>query len=251
MCKFYSAIVMKNGDLLHNENLTSHEDLIDLFGINDTQTNCDKFVRVEFTPDEEKDYFDIEKYKLNIDEETTPKWFEKHREYTTERLKEFVSKRIITTDKKILTGGLYVVKDCIIGKLKVATVVYLQGTVQQVRDGGTVQEVRDGGIVQQVRGGGTVQEVWGGGTVQQVWNGGTVQEVRGGGTVQEVWNGGTVQQVRDGGTVQEVRDGGTVQEVWDGGTVQEVRDGGTVQQVWDGGTVQQVWDGGTVNGVKK
>jgi hypothetical protein len=141
MCRFYSAIVMKNGDLLHNENLMSHEDIISLFNINDSHINCDKFVRVEYTPDEESDFFDIEKYKLNVDESSTPKWFEKHREYVTSQLKDFVSKRIITSDHKILTGGLYVVKDCIINSLKVATIVYLQGTVQEVWAGGTVQEV--------------------------------------------------------------------------------------------------------------
>ena len=169
MCKFYSAIVMKNGDLLHNENLMSHEDIIDFFGINDTQVNCDKFVRVEFTPAGDSDLPNIEKYQLMVDEESTPKWFEKHREYVTSQLKDFVSKRIITSDRKILTGGLYVVKDCVINKLIVATVVYLQGTVQKVWYGGTVQEVWHGG---------TVQKVWGGGTVQEVLDGGTVQGVK-------------------------------------------------------------------------
>jgi hypothetical protein len=142
MCKFYSAIVMRNGDLLHNGNLMSHEDIIRLFNINDSQVNCDKFVRVEFTPDDDSDYPDIEKYKLNVDEDTIPEWFGKHREYITSRLKEFVSKRIIISDQKILTGGLYVVKNCIIDKLTIATVVFLQGTVQRVCDGGTVNGIK-------------------------------------------------------------------------------------------------------------
>jgi hypothetical protein len=205
MCKFYSAIVMRNGDLLHNENLMSHEDIIRLFNINDSQVNCDKFVRVEFTPDEYSDYPDIEKYKLNVDEEIIPEWFEKHREYITSRLKEFVSKRIITSDQKILTGGLYVVKDCIIDKLIIATVVFLQGTVQEVCNGGTVQKVCNGGTVQEVWDGGTVQKVLDGGTVQKVLDGGTVQKVCNGGTVQEVWDGGTVQKVLDGGTVNGIK----------------------------------------------
>jgi hypothetical protein len=159
MCKFYSAIVMRNGDILHNENLTSHEDLIALFNINDSQVNCNKFVRIEFTPDNISDFSNIEKYKLNIDEVCKPKWFEKERAHVTEYLKEFVNKRIITSNQKILTGGLYVVKDCIIDKLTVATIVYLQGTVQKVWGGGTVQQVWDGG---------TVQKVWGGGTVNGI-----------------------------------------------------------------------------------
>ena len=128
MCKFYSAIVMKNGDLLHNENLMSHEDIIDLFNINDSQTNCNKFVRVEFSPDNDSDLPDISKYKLNADESVVPDWFEKHREYITERLTDIVKNRIISGSHKLLTGGLYVVKDAEIGRIKSAIVVYLQNS---------------------------------------------------------------------------------------------------------------------------
>jgi hypothetical protein len=83
---------MKNGDLLHNENLMSHEDIIRLFNINDTQVNCDKFVRIEFAPNDTIDYSYIEKYELKVDESNVPDWFEKHREYIINQLKEIVSK---------------------------------------------------------------------------------------------------------------------------------------------------------------
>jgi len=238
MCKFYSAVVTKNGDLLHNQNLMSHEDIIDLFNLNDSNSNCDNFVRVEFSTEDFEDSVNIEKYKLIVDEKSIPDWFEKHREYITSRLKDFVSKRIILTNQKILTDGLYIVgKDVIINKLINGTIVNLFGTVQEVCEGGTVQEVCEGGTVQEVCEGGTVQKVYNGGTVQKVYNGGTVQKVRDGGTVQEVYGGGTVQVVNSGGTVQEVYGGGTVQEVYGGGTVQVVNSGGTVQEVYNGGTV--------------
>jgi hypothetical protein len=130
MCKFYSAIVMRNGDILHNENLKSHEDIISLFNINDSQINCDKFVRVEFTPDNDVDFVNIEKYKLNVDESITPKWFENQREYVTQRLKDFVSKKIIRENQKILTGGLYVIcKNVIVDKIINAEITCNYGTV--------------------------------------------------------------------------------------------------------------------------
>jgi hypothetical protein len=192
MCKFYSAIVMKNGDLLHNENLQSHEDIIWLFNIRDSQVNCDKFVRVEFTPKVDSDYSDIEKYRLIVDETSTPDWFEQHREYVTTRLKDFVSKRIILSDQKILTGGLYVVKDCVIDKVIGATIVYLFGTVTYNRgtvtnNRGTVTDNRgtvtdNYGTV--IRNSGTV--TYNSGTV--TYNFGTVTDNRG--TVTD--NSGTV-----------------------------------------------------------
>ena len=90
MCKFYSAIVMRNGDVLHNEHLMNHEDIINLFNINDSQINCESFVRVEFRPVNDSDLPDIEKYKLMIDEGSTPEWFDQFREYTFQTLKDFL-----------------------------------------------------------------------------------------------------------------------------------------------------------------
>jgi hypothetical protein len=187
MCKFYSAIVMRNGDLLHNEHLMSHEDIIRLFNINDSQVNCDKFVRIEFTPNENIDLPDIEKYKLRVDESFTPDWFEKHREYITERLKEFVSKRIITTNQKILTGGLYVVKDCVIDKLISAQVIWLQGQVNvmwgnsqvnvmwgnsqvnMMRENSQVNEMMGNSQVNEMRGNSQVNVMWGNSQVNVMW----------------------------------------------------------------------------------
>lgn len=58
MCKFYSAIVMRNGDILHNANLTSHEDLIQLFNINDSQNCCDNLVEIRQLHNAFKFYLD-------------------------------------------------------------------------------------------------------------------------------------------------------------------------------------------------
>jgi hypothetical protein len=93
-------------------------------------------VRVEFCPDDLKDYPFIEKYKLNIDEKSIPDWFEPQRDYVIEYLKDFVSKRIIKSNQKILTGGLFVVTDCIIDRVVSAEIVYLSGTV--TKNSGTV-----------------------------------------------------------------------------------------------------------------
>ena len=169
MCKFYSAIVMRNGDLLHNEKLTSHEDIIRLFNIKDTQINCDKFVRVEFTPDESKDLPNIEKYKLNVDEESCTEWFEEYRDQITERLKEYVSKRIIKSDQKILTGGLYVVTNCKIDKIISAQVIYMQSA--------QVNEMWGNSQVNQMRGNSQVNVMWGNSQVNEMRENSRVMEM--------------------------------------------------------------------------
>jgi hypothetical protein len=192
MCRFYSAIVLENGDLLHNVNLQSHEDIIRLFNINDTQTNCYKFVRVEFTPNDSSDLPDIEKYKLNVDERSTPKWFEKHREYITTRLKEIVNKRIILSDQKILTGGLYVVKDCIIDKLICAQVIYLQGQVNSMRGNSQVNEMWGNSQVNSMRGNSQVNSMQENSQVNEMQENSQVNTMRGNSQVNEMWGNSQV-----------------------------------------------------------
>ena len=201
MCKFYSAIVMRNGDLLHNENLTSHEDIISLFNINDSQVNCNKFVRVEYTPDNNTDLPDISKYKLNVDESVTPDWFEKHKDYTIERLKSIVEKRIITINQKILTGGIYVVKDCKIDKLISAQIIYLQGKVNEMWENSQVNEMWENSLV---------NEMWENSRVNEMWENSLVNVMRGNSQVNVMRENSQVNVMRESSQVNVMRENSQV-----------------------------------------
>lgn len=65
---------MRNGDVMHDIHLTSHEDIIDLYNLKDDSMR-DNFVRVEYTPESDSDLPNIEKYRLKVDEDSTPNWF--------------------------------------------------------------------------------------------------------------------------------------------------------------------------------
>lgn len=71
MCKFYSAIVSKNGELYHNPFSTSHEEIIDSCDLKD---NLALICRIEFYPKDEKDISDYKKYQLHFDDQRSD-WF--------------------------------------------------------------------------------------------------------------------------------------------------------------------------------
>lgn len=50
MCQFLSAIVLKNGDVLHSPLLDSHSELVQLFQLPDSRLHHQHFAKVEFTP---------------------------------------------------------------------------------------------------------------------------------------------------------------------------------------------------------
>ena len=109
MCKFLSAIGFKNGDIICNPNIDSHEDLIRTNELKESKMR--NWVRLEFYPDSNKEYHLIEKYKLHIDDDIA--------EFITDELKKRWERKLITKmkhiivseNKYVLTGGTYIISD--------------------------------------------------------------------------------------------------------------------------------------------
>ena len=59
MCKFLSAIGMNNGDILCDALIDSHEDIISIHELNDNYSKLRNWVRLEFSPENQKDLIDI------------------------------------------------------------------------------------------------------------------------------------------------------------------------------------------------
>ena len=162
MCQFKSAIVVRDERkklgfrLLMSPWTESHEDLVTIHNLRDNRLN---FARVEFTPESLSTAHQVETYKLRIDEERTPEWFDADmKSAVVEKLSVYIKSIIVTGDVCLLIGGQFVVgpgvtietaKSCIIN-------VLAGGTVRNVLAGGTVSDVRDGGTVRNVLAGGTV-----------------------------------------------------------------------------------------------
>ena len=185
MCQYKSAIVLRDEkckggfQLLFSPWTESHDELciIHKLLVNDKKL---QLAKVEFSPASMDKAHLIDEYKLTIDEERTPDWFDKEmQEKVTNRLRNYIKSIIVDGDVELLIGGQFVIAPS--AKIQCARSM-------------------------------VISAIWGG-TVNAIW-GGTVNEICGG-TVNEIW-GGTVNEIR-GGTVNAIR-GGTVNEIW-GGTV--------------------------------
>ncbi len=191
MCQFKSGIVIKDEQskggfkLLMSPWTESHSELCTIFNLNDTAKAKLYFARVEYSPPSMETAHLIEGYKLKIDEERTPHWFDAEmKEAVTEKMKQYVTNMIVTGDVQLLIGGQFIIGPG--AKVKCAKAMVINAIC-----GGTVSEIW-GGTVSAIRGG-TVSEIYGG----------TVSEIRGG-TVSAI-RGGTVSAIR-GGTVSEIRE---------------------------------------------
>ena len=124
MCNFLSAIVTKENLYVHDM-LDSHEDIIDFFELRD---DPNLICRVEYRPDDSCDLAEIEKYVLRVDQESAPDWWESRKEHIESALRGNVKARIVTTKRKLLTAGAWILKDAIVDKLVSAKIVAMCGS---------------------------------------------------------------------------------------------------------------------------
>ena len=149
MSRFISAIVSRD-EIYHRDETDSHELLERSLGMTATANKEREFVRVEFSPAANDDLADVSKYKLQVDQETTPDWWGERSDCVEEYLREVVKKKIIANNQDLILGGCWIVANG-------ATVKsIIQARIIVVGPGGTVQEVGHGGTIQNVGYGGTI-----------------------------------------------------------------------------------------------
>ena len=160
MCQFFSALVLRNGDVLHHPMLDSHADLVTYFGLPDATAYHQHFAKVELTP---VDWFDASTWTFRLDEETAPGWWADVAIGVEATLRATAARMIVMSGTKRLIvdgcwiiGGTAVIHDVRGGRLlRVGGAAQVHG----VRDSAQVHDVWDSAQVHDVRGAAQVRNV--------------------------------------------------------------------------------------------
>lgn len=145
MCRLKSGIILKNRVFVPEYD--SHTEMLEELGIKDDYLNASKtFVRVELSPANGDVFSCIDTWKLKIDQDITPEWYDEntYRPQVVEAVKEWAKDHIhIGIDNlKIAAGKIIISK----------TVKTLKSTaVQRSRISATVQRSRISTAVQRSR----------------------------------------------------------------------------------------------------
>jgi hypothetical protein len=160
MCKFKSGLVLRDEKekggfkLLMSPWTESHSELCEMFKIQDGARLT--FARVEFSPAELSDAHIVEKYKLTIDEERTPEWFDgEMKEKVAAKMTAYIKTIIISCNVNLLIGGQFVVAPG-------AAINCAHSMIINAMVGGTVNDIR-GGTVNDISGGTVLK-------IKDIWN---------------------------------------------------------------------------------
>ncbi|MCU0414194.1 MAG: hypothetical protein MUE91_07325 [Ignavibacteriaceae bacterium] len=160
MCRFFSVIVSKNGEIYHNDFTDSHEDLIDIYNLHGDDKIQSKWVRIEFVP---QNPCDLETYKLNIDDEKPAWWNDTFETKIIKKLKAILKPKILTEGVfKILCGGMYILG----GNAKINKVVNCN--VQSVSGSAQIESVSGSAQIKSVSGSAQIEYVYGSAQIKSV-----------------------------------------------------------------------------------
>ena len=115
MCQLKSGIILKNRVFVPEYD--SHTEMLEELGIKDDYLNASKtFVRVELSPTDGDVFSDIDTWKLKVDQDITPDWYDEdtYKPQIVEAVKEWAKNHLhIGVDNlNINTGINHYIKDC-------------------------------------------------------------------------------------------------------------------------------------------
>ena len=201
MCKFFSAILTRDENLISNPFTSSHEDLIDEANLIDNEFHQDKFIRLEFSPEKDADLACIEKYVLTVDENQIPDWFtEEVKERAINRLTNILNKIIIKDNRKILIGQVAILADgVIINKIIDSRILIMCGSsvVRRMYSSSVVQRMCNSSIVNEMYDSSIVQGMYDSSVVQRMYDSSIVQGMCDSSIVRRMYGSSVVQRMYD------------------------------------------------------
>jgi hypothetical protein len=205
MCQFFSALVLKNGDVLSHPMLDSHADLVRYFKLPDTVAHHQHFAKIELTP---VDWMDVATWQFRLDEASAPGWWPDVADRAERQIRDRATRMILSGGEHALivdgcwiVGGTAKIRDIRGGRIvRVQDTAILSG----VWNSAQVSGVRDSAQVSDVGGSAQVSDVGGSARVSGVRGSAQVSGVRGSAQVSDVWGSARVSDVRDSAQVSNV-----------------------------------------------
>jgi hypothetical protein len=167
MCKFFSGIVMRNLDIIHDaEHTDSHEDLISVNNIKDgnVQLYGQGFARFEFTPPKNsKTIGDISTWNFHIDENVIPNWATENFQEIRAKIERIVNRMFINDERQLLLGGCWILlENAEIVAAKCTKIAHMSGNsvVNNMSGNSVVNNMYDNSVVNNMYGNSVVNNMY-------------------------------------------------------------------------------------------
>ena len=175
MCQLKSGIILKNRVFVPEYD--SHTEMLEELDIEDDYLNASKtFVRVELSPANGDVFSDIDTWKLTVDQDIIPEWYDEdtYKPQVVEAVKVWAKDHIhIGVDTlKISAGKNHYIKDC------KDVQICGNATVKCICGNATVENIYGNATVKCIYGSATVENIYGNATVKCICGNATVESAK-------------------------------------------------------------------------
>ena len=178
MCNFFSAVVLRNGDVLSHPMLDSHSDLVRYFKLPDTEAYIQHFAKVELTP---TDWMDVDTWVFRVDDAVAPPWWDDVAAQVEQTVRDRVRGMVISVGTRdlIVDGSWIVGGTARVSDMRAGRIVHVGGSAQ-IHDVGDSAQIHDVGDSAQIH------DVWGAAQIHDVWGAAQIHDVRGSAQIHRV-----------------------------------------------------------------
>ena len=239
MCNFFSCIVLKDGQVVWDTNIDSHDELLVMANIKDDTANPAEllFARVEIVPPD-GDVFekDMKKWMLKIDQSITPKWWNKQYEQKCRNALQTCLKETIIDNQDIdliqNKSGLWI-RNSKIKTIKNSFIRVMRGSSQvgEMRGSSQVREMRGSSQVGVMRGSSQVGVMRESSQVRVMWGSSQVREMWGSSQVGVMWESSQVGVMWESSQVRVMWESSQVGEMRGSSQVGEMRGSSQVNKI--------------------
>ena len=170
MCQFFSAIVTRQGKLFYNKFTHSHENIIRLNNLIEGIQH-DNFVRVEYIP-QNNEFWNLDNYKLKIDENIVPNWFNETIQNNIILELDNVLKSMIIIDSAVdlLCGDCYILHNTKINIILNCIIYSMSGNsvVNKMYGNSVVNNMSENSVVNNMSGNSVVRNMYGNSVVNNM-----------------------------------------------------------------------------------
>ena len=209
MCRFMSAIFLKNGDMIADpEHTDSHDVLARAHGLSQTSLQAlrHEFIRCELVPVES--YVDVESYAFTVDESEVPSWADTDfQAKAAAKMRAAVRRMLVSDTKDVLLGGCWILHgDAQVSEAVRVRIVVMLGSssVEQMLGSSSVNQMRDSS------------------SVKEMWDSSSVKEMRDSSSVKRMWDSSSVKQMRDSSSVEQMLGSSSVEQMLGSSSVKEM-----------------------------
>lgn len=250
MENFYSALIKKNGEFIHNPFSTSYDDLKYKY-LSEKEIENNEYIRIKYCPQNKNVLYDINSYYFTIQETSIPDWFtSKLRNKCIDELKKIISSMIVNSYKPLLLNeGAILIKNSFVNEIKHSIVfgMYDDAKIKTLDNNSEIYYMTNNSKIINAKDGVKIHEMYENSTIVTMYDTSRVLNMYDNSIIKIMRNNSRIVSLKGGANINEMYDKTKANRLKHTSRVNEMHENSIIEELWDWSVVDIMFDNAKIN----